>query len=164
MVGGAVGELIDFGRRIGRITEPGQLKRISLAAGMAGKKASIAVAAGDLGGDLTFSGMGRKVRLGVGFDVVGPTSIKLKYRPPGLWILADTGRRGGYPIRPRRRLGGAGSEHAPALRTPDGWRAAAVGGRWGGKGTLKSAIRVSRIAVPRAAFKQFQVEVRRIVR
>lgn len=158
------GELIAFGNRIGRITDPGAIKRVTLAAGMAGKTAVFGAAADDLGPDRAFSGLGRKVSLSAGFDVVSPTSIKLKFRPPGLWKLAESGRRGGYAIRPRRRLGGEGSGHAPALRTPDGWRAATVGGAWGGKGTFTSAVRAARVAVPRAAFRQFQIEVRRIVR
>ena len=160
-----MGELVDFGNRIGKITDPAALKRITLAAGMAGKAASLGAAAADLGADRAFSGLGRKVSLSAGFDVVSPTVIKMNFRPPGLWILADTGRRGGKTILPRRRLGGEGSGHAPALRLPDGsYRRSSRTGAWGGKGTLKSAIRATRVAVPRAAFRQFQIEVRRVVR
>ena len=44
--------------------------------------------------------------------------------PAGMWAIAEAGRRGGYPIKPRR---------ARALRMPGGFAASAVGGPVGGR-------------------------------
>lgn len=149
------GELIDFGARIARITDPAAMGRVTLAAGMAAKTAALAAAAADLGSDRSFSGLGRKVPLGAGFDEVSWSMIRLNLRPAGLWKLAESGRRGGKVIRPRR---------AGALSTPQGPRASSTVGAWGGKGTYSSAVRAARVAVPKAAFKAFQVEVAKVVR
>jgi hypothetical protein len=143
------GELIDFANRIGNITDPAALKRIAGKAGYAGKKAGLDAAASDLGGDRSFSGFGRSIPLGVGYDDLG-TMVQLNFRPAGLWKLAESGRSPGKPILPRNR---------EALRTPDGPRARSTTGEWGGKGTHTKAVNVAAREVPKAAFKQFQVEV-----
>lgn len=146
-------ELIDFGNRVGNILNPSSLKRINMAAGMAAKVAALEAAASDLGGDRMFSGLGR-APLGAGFDVVGPTRIQLNFRPAGLWMLAERGRRPGKTIVPRR---------ARALSTPAGPRARSTTGAWGGKGTFSSAARTAQTLVPKAAFAQFKVEVAKAV-
>lgn len=148
-------ELIDFGNRISKIVDPAPVARIMLAAGMAGKVAATEAAASDLGGDRAFSGLGRRVSLSAGFDDVGTSQIQLNFRPAGLWMLAERGRRAGKTIVPRR---------ARALSTPQGPRARSTTGGWGGKGTYTRAVRDARIVVPRAAFKAFQLEVAKVVR
>lgn len=158
------GELTEFADRISKITDPAALSRVRGKAGYAGKRAGLDTVASDLGGDRAFSGFGRRVSAGIGYDEIGSTTVLLKFRPAGIWKLADTGRRGGKTIVSRRGLGGAGSGHAPAVRTPDGWRRSATLGEWGGKGTLKAAVAKARVEVPKAAFKQFQAEVARVVK
>ncbi len=163
------GELIDFGTRIEKILDPAVLERITKKAGGAAKGAALGAAVKDFGADRRMTAGsrngGRKLpALGAGWDEAGGTLIRLNFRPAGIWKLADSGRRGGKTIRPRRRLGGAGSGHAPALRTPSGWRARSTTGYWGGKGTFTAAVRDARVKVPKAAFKQFQSEVRRVVK
>lgn len=148
------GELIDFGNRVSKIVDPAVVGRIVLAAGMAGKAAALEAAASDLGGDRAFSGLGRKVALSAGFDDVGGSQIRLNFRPAGLWKLAEAGRRPGKAILPRR---------AKALTTPEGLRSRSTTGAWGGKGTYTKAVRTARVVVPKAAFKQFQVEVAKVV-
>lgn len=148
-------ELIGFGNRISKILDAGSLRAVTMAGGMAGKAASLAAASSDLGGDRAFSGMKRRTALGAGFDQVGSTKVQINYRPAGLWKLAESGRRSGKIIRPRR---------ARALFTPDGPRARSTVGAWGGKGTYTSAVRASRIAVPKAAFAAFRLEVAKAVR
>lgn len=149
------GELIDFGNRVGQIVDPATVKRILLAGGMAGKKVALEAAASDLGADRAFSGLGRRVSLSAGFDDAGSTQIKLNLRPKGLWMLAERGRRPGKPILPKRAL---------ALNTPEGPRAASTTGAWGGKGTYTDAVNDARREVPKAAAKQFRVEVAKVVR
>ena len=111
-----------------------------------------------------FSGLGR-APLGAGFDDVGSTQIRLNFRPAGLWKLAESGRRAGKPIYPRSgRRKGTGVTHGRAVLTPAGPRARSTTGAWGGKGTFTSAVREARIKVPKAAFRQFQIEVARVVK
>lgn len=147
------GELIAFANRIENITSPAAIKRITTAAGMAGKAVTLEAAAADLGGDRMFSGLGR-APLGVGFDVAGPTRIQLNFRPAGLWMLAERGRRAGKTIVPRK---------ARALSTPEGPRARSTVGAWGGKGTYSSAVRQARVVVPKAAVAAFKVECAKAV-
>lgn len=152
------GELIDFGNRMASIVDPSTMRRVVMAGGLAGKDAALDTAASDLGGDRSFSGLRRRVPLGAGFDDVGNTQIRLNFRPAGLWKLAESGRRAGKVIRPRK---------ARALATPHGPRASAWNdgkGAWGGKGTFTTAVRKARTEVPREAFKQFQREVARVVK
>ena len=108
-----------------------------MAAGLAGKTASLAAAAAALGGDRAFSGLRRKVALGVGFDQTGGSMIQINFRPAGIWKLAESGRRGGKEIRPRK---------AKALMTPHGPRARSTTGAWGGKGTFTDAVKLARPA------------------
>lgn len=149
------GELVDFGNRIAKLTDRAAVGRIVLAAGLAGKATALEAAASDLGGDRAFSGLGRNVSLSAGFDDVGTTQIRLNFRPAGLWMLAEHGRRPGKTILPRNRQ---------ALSTPAGPRARSTVGAWGGKGTYTKAVREARVVVPKAAFKAFQLEVARVVR
>lgn len=158
-------ELVDFGKRVSKIVDPAVVKRIVMAGGLAGKEAALDAASKDLGGDRAFSGLRRKVSLGAGFDDVGNSQIRINFRPAGLWKLAESGRRAGKPIYPRggsRR--GKGVIYGRAVSTPQGPRARSTTGAWGGKGTFTDAVRDARVKVPRAAFKQFQAEVRRVVK
>lgn len=147
------GELIDFANRISKITDPAALKRIAGKAGYAGKKAGLDAAAADLGGDRAFSGFGRVIPLGVGYDELG-TAVRLNFRPAGLWKIAESGRRAGKPILPKSKL---------ALSTPQGPRARSTTGAWGGKGTFTKAANDARREVPKAAAKQFHDEIARVV-
>lgn len=158
------GELIDFGRRISKLADPEAVKRVAMAAGFAAKDAAIEVAERDLGSDRSFSGLKRKVPLGAGFDVVGWSQIRLNLRPAGLWKLAESGRRKGVPIRPKSRRAAKSPPHAKAVLTPEGWRARSTTGAWGGKGTFTAAVRKARVEVPKAARKQFRLEVAKVVR
>lgn len=159
------GELIDFGNRVSKIVDPAAVRRIMLAGGMAGKRSALDAATNDLGGDRGFSGLRSRSKLGAGFDDVGTSQIRLNFRPAGLWKLAESGRRAGAPIYPR--VGGRRGRRAVpgrAVLTPEGPRARSTVGAWGGKGTFTDAVRDARREVPKAAFRQFQAEVRRVVK
>jgi hypothetical protein len=150
----ASAELAAFGEKVKKITDPGSLSRIVMAGGMAGKKAALEAASSDLGGDRSFSGMRRKAALGAGFDRTGGTEVTLNFRPAGLWRLASQGRTSSGVIKPRRRGGKralAGSGFGP--------RASSRYGRSRGLDTYDDAVKKARTDVPKAAFKQFVVEV-----
>jgi hypothetical protein len=152
----ASSELAAFGAKLERITDPGRLTRIVEAGGLAGKKAALEAASRDLGGDRAFSGLRRKAPLGAGYDRSGPTSVVINFRPAGLWVLADRGRRTGGVILPKKRgkkrvLIGTEfgpvtrSQYKPAPRTA--------------KNTYDDAVKKAQTTVPKAAFKQFVIEV-----
>lgn len=151
-------ELADFARRVVSITDPASLRRINTKAGMAGKKSALDAAAESLGGDRQFSGMRRKVALSAGFDLNGADSVKVNFRPAGLWRLADQGRRSSGAIRPRKRGG------KRALLTPAGPRASSSYGPSRGLNTYTDAVKDARRSVPKAAAAQFRAEVARVVR
>ena len=150
--------LSSFGDKVAKVVEPAAVKRVVMAGGMAGKKASLEAASSDLGGDRAFSGMRRQVSLGVGFDDLGGTSIRLNFRPVGLWMLAERGRRGSGTIRPRRSGGKRAVTPAAGV--------ARASSRWGpsrGLKTYTEAVKKSQTQVPKAAHRQFRVEVARAV-
>lgn len=158
-------ELTEFGQRVARITDPATLRRIVDKGGMAGKEAALDAAASDLGGDRSFSGLRRKAPLGAGYDAIGGTSVQINFRPSGLWMLAEAGRRQSGAIYPRTGARkGKGTVYRRAVMTPQGPRARSSYRPSRGLGTYTDAVRDARVKVPKAAFRQFQVEVGKLVR
>ena len=102
--------------------------------------------------------MRRKVALSAGYDDAGAGRVEIKFRPAGMWNLAEQGRRGTKPILPRKRGGDR------AVMTPQGPRARSTSTPSRGLGTLKDAMRDAQTEVPKAAAKQFTDEVRKVVR
>ena len=128
------------------------------AGGMAGKAAALKAAGGDLGGDRRMSGFKRGGALSAGFDFVGPSSVVIKYRPAGKWVLADQGRkRTKRVVAGRGRRAGAGG--ARMFRTPDGPRRAFTSGPSRGLGTLKDAKVEASKEVPKAAHKELRSQL-----
>jgi len=151
-----VSELASFGRRIENIVSPAALERMAAKAGAAGKASALDAATHDLG-DRRFSGMRRKAALGAGWDDIGGGQVAINFRPAGLWRLAESGRKGTKPIRPRRASG------RRAVLTPDGPRARSTSKPSRGLNTYTDAVRDARRSVPKAAAKQFTAEVRKAV-
>lgn len=80
-------------------------KRSLRKAGMAGKKAALAVAEEVAGGDRAITmGRGRRVFLGAGYDLEGDNAVKVVLRPPGPWVLFEKGAKA-HRI-PKRRSDG----------------------------------------------------------
>jgi len=156
-------EMTDFAQRVASLTDGDVLNRMADKGGTAGKKAGLERARRDLGADLAFSGWRRKVKLGIGWDRSGVGRVVINYRPAGIWVIADEGRRGGKQIKPRRGREPSAPPHPKAVRTPQGFRARSTVGAWGGKGTLKDAIAAARREVPRAAAEQFRAEIGAVV-
>jgi hypothetical protein len=150
------GELADFGRRVSDVVSPGAVRRMVGKAGMAGKKSALEAAAKDLGGDRAFSNWRRRIALSAGYDDTGGSTVRINFRPAGMWQLAEQGRRGSGPIRPKR-----GKQ---AVRTPQGLRARSSYGRSRGLNTFTDAVKDAQREVPKAAAKQFREEVARAVR
>lgn len=146
-------DLGDFAARMLKITDPSALTRINRMAGFAGKQSALEAASDSLGGDRRFSGFRRKVALSAGFDTVSATQVQINFRPAGLWVLADKGRRSSGTIRPRRGK--------RAVLTPYGPRATSSYGPSRGLNTYENAVKDAETTVPKAAFRQFQVEVGR---
>jgi hypothetical protein len=140
--------------KLEKLTDPSILHRVVQQAGLAGKKAALEAAARDLGGDRAMSGLRRKAALGAGFDRTGATEVTINFRPAGLWILASRGRTTSGDINPRKRGGRralAGGGFGPVARS-----------RYGpsrGLDTFDDAVKTAQRDVPRAAFKQFVIEV-----
>lgn len=136
-------------------------KRIVNAAGLAGKKAALAAAAKDLGGDRKFSGMRGKTALGVGYEVEG-FAARIGFRPGGLWKLAESGRRSGGRIYPRSGRGRRrGPQRGRAVMTPHGPRAASRYGPSRGLGTFSDGVKAARKTVGAAAYKAIAAEIRK---
>lgn len=148
-------ELADFGRRMTQIADGSVAKRIANKAGAAAKKSALRAAEGSLGGDRAFSGMRRKARLNAGYDDAGQGQVRINFRPAGLWILADKGRRESGPIKPRARR---------AVMTPFGPRASSTYGPSRGLNTLTDAVDDAQRTAPKAAREQFSAEVRQLVK
>ena len=150
-----MGDLASFGNRMQRITSGSVKRSILTKAGMAAKKAALDAAEDALGGDRSFSGMRRKAKLGAGFDTTGDSRIQLNLRPAGLWSLAESGRRASGPIRPRAKK---------AVLTPMGPRSRSSFGPSRGNDAVSNAWKHAAQDAPRAARKQFAVEVRKLVK
>jgi hypothetical protein len=150
-----VSALTDWGARASKLGSPAIYKKVARAGGMAGKESALEAASRDLGGDRAFSGMRRKVKLGVGFDQTGPTEITINFRPGGLWTLAQQGRRSSGPIRPKRKRALVGRAFGPV--------GASRFGPSRGLGTFTDAVTVAKKRVPKAAHAQFVIEVARVM-
>ncbi len=146
--------LTQFGQRIERIVSPETVRRMADQAGQAGKKAALDAASKDLGGDRAFSGWKRKVALGAGYDDMGGSTVRINFRPAGMWRLAEAGRRGSGQIQPRKKR---------AVLTPQGPRASSSYGPSRGLGTFSDAVDTARREVPQAAAKEFRAAVARAV-
>lgn len=157
--------LADFGRDLSKLTDGAAIRRVVQAGGMAGKEAVQDAAASDLGSDRAFSKMRRKVPLSTGFDVEGDESVRIKFRPPGLWVLAESGRKREGPIYPRAgSRKGRGAVRGRAVMTPQGPRARSSFKPSRGLNTYSDAVQGARRKVPKAAAKQFTEEVRKVAR
>lgn len=139
--------------KVEQVTDPAVLKRMANKAGQAGKKAALDAASDALGGDRKFSGWRGKPALSAGYDVDG-TSVDINFRPPGLWRLAEEGRKKSGEIRPKRKR---------AVRTPDGARGGSSYGRSRGQKAYTQAVRTATKTVPEAAHEQFLDEIRRVI-
>lgn len=149
----------EFVGKLSRLTGDLSGPRTVNAAGMAAKKATIAVARKVSGGDQRLSGWGRRgVKLGVGYDVAGSQTITLNLRPKGVWTVMERGRRGGAVIRPKRRRRTA-SGRPTALLTPAGPRASSHVGRMAPKKAVSDAEKRARADAVKAA----KAEVRRMM-
>lgn len=157
----------DYTRKLYGLVDDDAMRRISRAAGFAGKDAGIEAVTETLGADRAMSNFkGGRVKLGVGFDPgIKATEVVLKHGPPGLWMLADKGRNNSGRIYPRvNGRKGRGPQPGRAVMTPQGPRAASSYSRSRGLGTLRRAAAKERTAVPKAAFRALQVEIGRVVR
>lgn len=158
-------ELSDFGRRLSNVTDSAAVRRILNKAGMAGKATALEAASESLGGDRMFSGMRRKAPLKAGYDLVGSDTVKIGFRPAGLWVLADQGRKRSGRIYPRAgSRKGQGPVTGRAVSTPDGPRASSQYRPSRGLGTFDDAVTKARRKVPRAAANQFRSEVAKVVK
>jgi hypothetical protein len=119
-------------------------------AGGAAKKAAIAAAERDTGGDGILSGFNRRsAKLSAGYDMGEGSSLTLNLSPKGLWTLMNTGRRAGVGrVYPKKRRG------AKALGTPWGPRQSVRSSAWGGKGTLADAERAVEVETFKAVDRE----------
>jgi hypothetical protein len=132
------------------------LSRIQNKAGAAGKKAALDAAADDLGGDRAMSNLRKgRARLTAGYDVGSGTSTTINFRGP--WRLANDGRRASGQIWPKARGG------KRAVMTPHGPRARSSYGRSRGLKTYDDAVKDAQREVPKAAFRQIQSEIGRVI-
>ena len=149
-------------RQLEDITTGAAQKRIVTAAGVAGKNAALEAVSRDLGGDRSFSGMRRKAKLGVGFEVEG-FAARMNFRPAGLWVLAESGRKSSGRIYPRS---GSRKGRRPvagrAVRTPMGFRATSSYARSRGLDTFSDGVKQVRQVVPETAFKAIAAEIRKL--
>jgi hypothetical protein len=143
--------LAQFGNKLQNIVSPATAARMAQAGGMAGKKAALDAASADLGGDRSFSGMKRKTSLGAGFDDMGGSTVRINFRPAGLWMLAERGRSGSGEIHPKTKQ--AVTPSAGDARAYSRW------GPSGGQGTYTDAVGKARREVPKAAAKAFTAAV-----
>jgi hypothetical protein len=146
---GTSSSLAEAAGTVGKILDPSTVQAMLRAGGMAGKVAALEAAAGDLGGDRRFSGFRRMGALSAGFDSVGGTSVEIKYRPAGAWMLAERGRRGSKPVRKRGVI----------FNTPYGPRWGFRSGPSRGLNTVTDAHRKSQTVVPRAAHEALVIKL-----
>jgi hypothetical protein len=158
-------ELADFANRVSRIADGSVTRAIATKAGMAAKDAALEAASDALGGDRKFSGMRRKTALSAGYDTVSNTEVRLNLRPAGLWVLAQDGRKASGAIYPRRgNRKGATAQRGRAVMTPYGPRARSSYGPSRGPSAITNAYRQASKDVPKAAAKQFAIEVAKLAR
>jgi hypothetical protein len=156
----AASELIGLSERLGHVFDSGAQKRIVTAGGIAGKKASLLAAAKSLGSDLAMSNFKKgKVKLQVGFDVVSDHEVKMNYRPDGIWILADKGRKRSKTVRRKKKQGGT-FVMPPASPS---FRSSFISQPSRGVGTLTDAINAAKEAAPLAAYAQVNIEIAKAI-
>jgi hypothetical protein len=149
-------ELGDFGRRLVGVMSGASMSRIQNKAGAAGKKSALDAAADDLGGDRAMSNLRKgRARLSAGYDAgIGATTV-INFRGP--WKLANDGRRASGAIWPKARGG------KRAVMTPQGPRARSSYRPSRGLGTYDDAVKDAQREVPKAAFRQMQAEIARVI-
>jgi hypothetical protein len=138
---GTSSSLAEAAGKVGKILDPSTVQAMLRAGGMAGKKSALEAAAASLGGDRRFSGFKRMGALSAGFDSIGGTSVEIKFRPPGAWKLAESGRKGSKQVRKRGVI----------FNTPYGPRWSFRSGPSRGLNTITNAHRLAQATVPRAA-------------
>lgn len=167
--------------KIQQVTSDQATRRVTNAAGAAGKKAALEAAADSLGGDRKFSHWPRGGALNAGYDgVAGASQVVINFRGP--WRLAESGRRSTGPIYRRgltattgaSRKGNArafraivsfaGGQGHGAIRTPEGPRARSSYKPSRGLKTYSKATRKASVDVPKAAHEQFLQEVASVMR
>lgn len=140
-------------------------RRIMRAAGNAAKGAALSAAEDTLGNDRAMSNFKRgTVKLGAGYDTAG-WELTINHRPKGLWMLAERGRSSSGPIYPRRsnrrsRVPVKGR----AVMTPQGPRSSSSYRPSRGLRTFSIAAGRERTEGTKAAWRQLQSELRRVVR
>lgn len=158
-------DLADFANRVGRILDGSVTESILNKAGAAAKDAALEAAGDALGGDRSFSGMRKKSKLGAGYDSASATQVQLNLRPAGLWVLAEDGRKASGRIYPRGGARkGSGVKYGRAVMTPMGPRARSSYSASRGNNAITNAYRKAAEDAPKAAAKQFSVEVGKLVR
>lgn len=136
-------ELGDLRRELSHLLD--NTEEVQHAVGLFGKETALDAVQRDLGGDRSFSGFGRKVPLGAGYDLGTPVMLNL--RPAGLWFLAEDGRKRRGVIRPKKRGG------KKAVMTPKGPAASAPYGRSRGLNTLTDTEKAIDKGIERAAYE-----------
>lgn len=161
-----VASLSAYAGRLYSLVDDDAMRRIGKKAGLAGKDAAFDAARDRLGLDRAMSNFkSGRVRLGARYEQ-GPvaTQVVIDHRPGGLWILAESGRKREGTIYPRNgRRKGTGTRPGRSVNTPFGPRASSSFGRSRGTGLLRKAAALERAAIPEAAFKQLQAEIRAVV-
>lgn len=150
--------------RVGKITDDAAIRRILMASGKAGKAAALDVASDALGGDRKFSNWKGKPALAAGFDVGAGSEVDIKFRPAGLWVLAEEGRKSSGPIFPRTGRGkGKKIVARRALNTPHGPRSRSSYDPSRGLKAYSKATKEASRKVPDAAHAAFLGEIRRVI-
>lgn len=134
------GPLGQLGDDLAELVDTSAVAEYADAGGLASKEATLRVARSAVGADLSLSGMRRRTRLGVGYDVER-SGLTVNLRPAGLWLLTSNGRRRARKVTTRKR-------GAAALGTPWGPRETVAGSTSPGKHTIPLAEE----AIGRAAF------------
>ena len=142
--------------------------RITMAAGIATRKAAVSAVEDKLGPDRAMSNFrSGRVKLGAGVDVNGWT-VTVNHRPKGVWLLADAGRKRSGVVYPRsgpsRGRKGRITNPDRAVLTPYGPRASRRFGPSRGTGVFEMAAARERAEAPKAAWRVVQSELARIVR
>lgn len=126
-----LGRLDQLAGTLDRALSPANLARIRARLADDAADAIERAAGADLGGDRRFRNMRGGGRLGVRRSGGAGGAVQLALVPAGLWGLAQHGRRGRSPIRPRR---------GRAVLTPAGPRARSTSAPSRGLGTADEAL------------------------
>ena len=118
--------LADAGHRLERVARylEGDLTPMAVGIGTAAKAGALEAARAATGGSGRLSHMGRKgVTLGAGYEIgERGRRVTVRFRPPGAWIITDTGARAHaeprLSKRGRRRRGAKGALYGAGLTHP----------------------------------------------